>query len=367
MERTDILSRRRECAAQYMGLWAIEPTWFQSAVAHLLAGLGDGFVRQMISNPTVAADVDLMKIDDNSPVQFAPSSYTPPDVAKLNAGNLPEGPDSITLVGRFDHPTFRFFSGPVRARAERKPFAFDAESGIALIELNGQLMKGESKYGGTSTIEARRQIRAATADKSVRGIMLAVDSPGGTVAGTDALAGDIRKAADAKPTRAHVEDLAASAAYWAISQTNLITASETSEIGSIGTVAVVEDSSERAEKLGVKVHVISTGAYKGMGAPGTEVTSEHLKEIAARVEGINEHFLTAVKNGRGLERKDVEAAADGRVFIAKKARQMGLIDRVMSFDDALDSLRSRLAGSRQKAETQRRRTRAKIDIEKLKG
>ena len=96
--------------------------------------------------------------------------------------------------------------------------------------------------------------------------MLHVDSPGGHVAGVQALADTIFQARKLKPLHAHIEDLGASAAYWLASQANTVTANSTAEVGSIGTMAVVHDSSGAAAKAGIKVYVVSSAPAAGIGS-----------------------------------------------------------------------------------------------------
>jgi len=110
-------------------------------------------------------------------------------------------------------------------------------SDVALIELSGPLMKHQSSLGGTSTIDARRQVREATAAERIRAILLAIESPGGTIAGTAELADEVSKAATIKPVHAFIEDLGASAAYWVASQASWITVNASGLVGSIGSYA----------------------------------------------------------------------------------------------------------------------------------
>lgn len=212
-------------------------------------------------------------------------------------------------------------------------------NGIAIIPLVGPLMKGDSKFGGTtSTVRTRRAVRMATQDSDVRGIMLHIDSPGGTVSGTAELAADVKLADDQKPVHAFIDDLGASAAYWVASQARRVSANATAEVGSIGVVAVVEDSSGQAEAEGIKVHVIATGPFKGAFVDGTEVTPDHLAYLQQRVDEINGHFLRAISKGRKMSMAEVRKAADGRVFGAAVAQEMGLIDAVQRMDKALADL-----------------------------
>jgi len=213
---------------------------------------------------------------------------------------------------------------------------------VAVISLTGKLMKQQASMGGgTSTVQARRDIRAAAADPDVGAILLRIDSPGGTAAGTKELADEIAAAKTKKPVWAYVEDMAASAAYWAASQAGRIIANETALVGSIGTYGVVQDTSGMAAMEGVKVHVIRAGSFKGAGTPGTEVTAEHLTEMQRTVDGLNEYFLSGVAAGRPmLTASRVRELADGRAYLAAEAKTLGLIDAIASFDRALSELQS---------------------------
>lgn len=228
---------------------------------------------------------------------------------------------------------------PVEIEAvERRPYQV-SEQGTAIIPLMGPLTKGGSlKFDGTSTVRTRRALRMAASDEDVGSLLLHIDSPGGHVAGIEALAAEVASIRGRKPIVAQVDDLGASAAYWVASQADAIYANATSEIGSIGTIAVVEDTSSRMDRLGVKVHVISTGPYKGVGVEGAPVSEAAIDYLKDRVAAINQHFLTAVRGGRRFTEDQVAAVSDGRVFIADQAHRLHLIDGVQSLDATLVQL-----------------------------
>lgn len=223
-----------------------------------------------------------------------------------------------------------------------KSYFYSIANGVAVIHMSGVLMKGESKFGGTvNSIAIRRALRMAARDEDVTAIMLVIDSPGGSVAGTEDLANDVADINQKKPIYAHASDLTASAAFWVASQTRRITANSTAMVGSIGTVAVVEDTSKKAEMEGVKVHVISTGKFKGAFTDGTPVLEEHLSYLQEIINKTNEHFLNAVAKGRQMKMSDLEKVADGRVFMADDAKAAGLIDQVQSLDHAISVVATR--------------------------
>lgn len=215
----------------------------------------------------------------------------------------------------------------------------DIRDGVEVIGLYGSLMKQQASMSrSTSTVMARRRLRAAGRNPDVNAILLHIESPGGTAAGTNELAADIAALAQQKPVYAFIEDLGASAAYWAASQATKIFANPTAIVGSIGTYGVVYDYSQAAAKDGVRVHVIRAGEMKGAGIPGTEITAEQLAEQQKIVTGLNEFFIRGVKAGRKLSLEQTRELADGRVYVGQAAVDRKLIDGVQSLDDTFQQL-----------------------------
>ena len=212
------------------------------------------------------------------------------------------------------------------------------DEGVAVIRLHGPMKKARSKFGGTSTVDARRQLRAARDSAAVRGILLHVESPGGHVEGTRELAEEVRATAKAKPLHAYIEGMGASAALWVASQASRITANSTAQVGSIGVLAVVHDVSGNFEMHGVKVHVVASGESKGAGTPGTEVTDACLAEVRDYVDAVWAMFRDAMASGRSLSSDQMDAVSSGRVWIAARAQALGLIDGVGSYEQALEAV-----------------------------
>lgn len=242
-------------------------------------------------------------------------------------------------------------AGPIAPKAaagddDARPYQLSTD-GIAMIPIRGMLMKQQSSLSSsTSTVRARRQVRAAAADPDVRAIVLAIESPGGTVAGTKELAADVAMAQTKKSVVAYIEDLGASAAYWIASQAGRIAANSMAMVGSIGTYGVVHDYSKYAENQGIKVHVIRAGAFKGSGEPGTPISAAEIAERQQLIDQVNQHFLDGVAAGRKKTIDAVKALADGRVHLAATALGLGLIDAVETFDETLAQLRSSFSKGR---------------------
>lgn len=269
-----------KCWANHLGIWVIEPMWMSQAIESIKGGFWTLESQDMQKHASMEPQIE--------------SAYQ-------------ERPYTLT------------------------------DTGVAIIPMHGPMMKAASKFGGTSTINVRKMIRDANKDYEVKTILLHIYSPGGHVAGTQELADEVYNTRlKGKNIVAHIDDLGASGAYWVASQAAKITANATAEVGSIGTVAVLTDDSARNERLGVRVHVVSTGAYKGVGAPGASISAEALDYIKSRVENLNEHFQASIKRGRVLTPKQLADMSDGRVHIAAQAKAMAMIDAICSFEQALE-------------------------------
>jgi protease-4 len=225
---------------------------------------------------------------------------------------------------------FRQLSTPTRPQA---PSADRLADGTLILSLVGVL----TRAGGTSTVGIINQLRQAAIDSSVSRIAIRVDSPGGESAGALALSDQVAATARNKPVVVYVENLCASAAFLAVCKSTKIVASRGALVGAIGTYSVVEDISGMAESMGIKVHVIKAGEFKGMGVAGTSLTDSQLREIQRVVNSINDQFLAAVATGRKLSGDKLKIVSDGRVWIASDALRYGLIDEIGTFESVLSS------------------------------
>lgn len=237
------------------------------------------------------------------------------------AGTLPQAARPKTVTDGED--------GPVLYRV--------TPEGVAVVRILGTMMKADSKFGGTSTIRTRRALREARADGSVKAIVLAIDSGGGSAAGTDALADEVAATKATKPVVAFIEDLGASAAYWVASQASSIVANRIALVGSIGTLLVIDDASGAYEKAGIRVVVITSDgaeAFKGAGAEGTPITDEQIEEFRRIANGVQAKFNADIGAGRGMAPDRVKALATGQIWMADEAQRLGLVDAVGTFDQA---------------------------------
>ena len=213
------------------------------------------------------------------------------------------------------------------------------DSGIAVIPIAGAMVKGNSKFGGVcSTVQCRVDLRDAMESPNVIGIMLHVDSPGGTVSGMTSLQDQITAVRKVKPIHTFVPDLAASAGFWAASQSAHITAMRNALIGSIGVFTVLEDTSKKAEAEGIEFTLVKYGAHKGGATDGVPITQDDIDASQTVIDTFGAAFVDAVAKGRGMTTAQVAKLATGDVFSASTAIQNGLIDKIGNFEQALKIL-----------------------------
>lgn len=223
---------------------------------------------------------------------------------------------------------------------------YRVEGGVAVVPVEGVLSRyasiinDQSQPRGTGSMAVGQSVRAAMADPQVAAVVLSIDSPGGTVAGTEELAVEIARAG--KPVVAYAAYLCCSGAYWLASQADLIVAARTAAVGNIGVYQVVEDSSRAADEMGLTVHIVKAGKYKAIGVPGTAVTREQLDTLQEEVDAIYTEFVRSVARGRaaaGLTESAVVKLADGRSWVGEAAVQLRLADAVGTQEEAIAAAR----------------------------
>lgn len=205
-------------------------------------------------------------------------------------------------------------------------------NGVANIVISGVLLKTVPDwlklwgYNATGYDDIKQQVESAAANTSVNAIHLQISSPGGTISGLDEAAGAIYQARENKQVTATIEDLGASAAYWLASQAETIEANKTAEVGSIGVYSAYTDWTGFDEAMGIKVIVIRSGEHKGMGVDG--ITENQIAAVQEIIDAMADDFISAVARGRNMDKAGVGQLADGRLWIARTAQQLGLIDTI---------------------------------------
>jgi signal peptide peptidase SppA len=226
---------------------------------------------------------------------------------------------------------------------------YSVHDGVAVLPIEGILAKRMNLFmqisGGTSTEIAASELRKAVDDPQVHSIVLAIDSPGGTVDGTQAMAAAVRAARDVKPVAVVANGMMASAAYWigsAATPGMVFVSDGTTQVGSIGVVATHTDISGAEAQRGLKTTEITAGKYKRIASQHAPLSDEGRQTIQAAVDYQYGLFVEAVAENRGTTTDDVlERMADGRVFIGAQAVQAGLVDGIASLGQVVADLKSR--------------------------
>lgn len=211
---------------------------------------------------------------------------------------------------------------------------------VGVLPIYGVIMQRMNMFtefsGGTSTDELTTDLRALVNDDSVSRIVLDIDSPGGSVYGVQELAAEIRAAREIKPITAVANSLAASAAYWLGSQASEFLVTPSGDVGSIGVIATHVDHSQANEAAGLAVSRITAGQFKAEGNPDEPLNDEAREAMQARVDAYYEAFVSDVAAGRGISAETVRADyGEGRVFGAKQALAMGMVDRIATLNEAI--------------------------------
>lgn len=215
----------------------------------------------------------------------------------------------------------------------------------AIIPVRGVLARysdqinGACQDQGRSAESIQADLAKAASNPNISRIILRIDSPGGSVAGTAETGAAIRAAsASGKQVVAFVDGLAASAGYWLASQADQIVASAPgSLVGSIGVIMALVDASKNQEKAGYKVHVVRSVGLKAPGTANEAINPEQLASVQKVVADLHQLFADAVSTGRGMDQAQMDAAATGEVFTATEGMRLGLVDAIQSWEATVAS------------------------------
>jgi protease-4 len=208
---------------------------------------------------------------------------------------------------------------------------------IALIHLEGVIAGTGTPYDGIVAPEyVLDQLDQALDDDQVKAILLRIDSPGGTVAASQEIALAVRRASVEKPVVVSVGDMCASGAYMVASQADSIVASPGSSVGSIGVIMEIPNIGGLLDKLGVEFTVLTEGELKDVGNPYRSVTPTETTLLKAQMKVAYEQFIADVAKGRGMDEDKVRELATGWVWLGSEAKDLGLIDKIGNYNDAVD-------------------------------
>lgn len=232
-------------------------------------------------------------------------------------------------------------SGMSELDAER---GYQVESGVAIIDIRDVLTKGRTffsyLFGGTSMREVGEAFDRAVEDPQVHAIILAIDSPGGTVDGTEELSGKIMAARGEKPVVTWADGTMASGAYWiGAAADQVFIAGDTTMVGSIGVVATHVDVSKLDEMVGEHWTEITAGRYKRIASSHRPLSEEGRAYIQSQVDSLYSVFVQSVAAMRGRSVEEALESADGKIFIGQQAITAGLADGMAGLPDLVNKLK----------------------------
>lgn len=215
------------------------------------------------------------------------------------------------------------------AAAKKQKLNYSVIDNVAHIPLVGVFMRGASSWGDSVDVdEVITVFDSALADSAVRKIVFDIDSPGGSASGVAELAEHIYTKRGVKPIEAHTSGLMASAAYWVAAAANKIICSSSAHVGSIGVYMVSWDYSRMLDNAGIKAEIIKAGEYKAAGHPAKPLDDASKAVMQENVDDLYTLFIESVAKYRGINVDEVLKFATGRVFVGKRAFNVGLVDSI---------------------------------------
>ena len=216
---------------------------------------------------------------------------------------------------------------------------------VAVINIEGTIVCGADsrenlfqQANGITSGTIMKQIREAAADDSVKALVLRIDSGGGSATAAEEVGRELLrfKEQTKKPIVATMGNTGASAAYWiAACASDKIYANATTLTGSIGVYMPYMNTEELFKKIGITSDKIKSGPYKDILTNDRPMTPEEKEILQNIVDEIYDQFVYTVSAGRRMETSKVRAIADGRIYTGRQAKNIGLVDELGDYYDAL--------------------------------
>jgi len=214
---------------------------------------------------------------------------------------------------------------------------------IAIIHVEGAIVTGNIGYNIAGSGGIVDNINKARDDKNVKGIILRVNSPGGDVYASSMITNALEEfQSTGRPVMTSMGDIAASGGVWVTTTSEEIWAEETTLTGSIGVYSIIPDFSPLEKWVGMNYDGVSMTKAGDIYDLSRGVNKDLNKQFRENTENIYKNFVTKVANNRGLEFSEVLSFAGGRIWRGDAALELGLVDKLGTLNDAVDSMASKL-------------------------
>jgi protease-4 len=240
---------------------------------------------------------------------------------------------------QFPGGTPRFIENDEYRQVDPSSLGLNRGARIAVIYAVGLIATGRSSYDAAQQVVGSDTIveylRKARADRSVRAIVLRIDSPGGSAIASDVIWREIMLTKDVKPVVASMSDVAASGGYYIAMPAHAIVAEPATLTGSIGVVAIKFVIDGTLKKLGVNVEGVYSGEYADIYSPVRPFSPEERKRIEEAMQATYDTFVEKAASGRNTTPERIDTVAQGRVWTGRQAKQIGLVDELGGLERAL--------------------------------
>lgn len=208
-------------------------------------------------------------------------------------------------------------------------FGLGGRRSLAIIRASGMILAGSGGLGGLETVNAAsvvRQVRQAKRDRSIKAVVLRVDSPGGDALVSDILWREVQELSRVKPVVASLSDVAGSGGYYLAMAAQQLVAEPLSITGSIGVVSGKFNLAELYNKVGYNKVVVSSGKFAEVLQDNREFTEEEQRLWEEMAQFSYETFRSKAAASRGMDVEAMEKVARGRVWSGTRALKVGLVD-----------------------------------------
>lgn len=202
---------------------------------------------------------------------------------------------------------------------------------IGLVRIEGPIVDADA------AVAFLRKLRK---DKSVKGVILRVNSPGGAFGPSQELYMAVKRLVAVKPVIASFSAVAASGGYYAACPATKILANPGTLTGSIGVMSQFANFQELLQKVGISFESLTTGALKDAGSPFKPLSPEQRTYLEGLIADLNKQFSGTVAKERKLTPKAVTAIADGRAMTGARAKELGLVDALGGQEEAIELLKA---------------------------